>query len=76
MPFVLYFKIELEVKKMSIYYSGTFKRSAGVVSAINKQLKLVNLKPVKKIEVRFDPFHQNAVTARYLVNITIKILIF
>ncbi|CAH1159750.1 unnamed protein product, partial [Phaedon cochleariae] len=49
---------------MSIYYSGTFTRSAGVISAIIKQLKLVNLKPVKKIQVQFDPFHPNAVTAR------------
>ncbi|RZB40399.1 39S ribosomal protein L53, mitochondrial [Asbolus verrucosus] len=49
---------------MSIYFSGTFSRSAGVISAITKQLKLVNLKPVKKIQVQFDPFHPNAVTAR------------
>ena len=49
---------------MSIYYSGTFKRSSGVISAITKQLKKVNLKPVKKIQVQFDPFHPNAVTAR------------
>ncbi|KAG5894446.1 hypothetical protein JTB14_014893 [Gonioctena quinquepunctata] len=49
---------------MSIYYSGTFTKSAGIISAINKQLKLVNLKPVKKIQVKFDPFHPNAVTAR------------
>ncbi|XP_017783137.1 PREDICTED: 39S ribosomal protein L53, mitochondrial [Nicrophorus vespilloides] len=49
---------------MSIYYSGTFKRSSGVVSSIVKHLKQVNLKPVKKIQVQFDPFHENAVTAR------------
>jgi large subunit ribosomal protein L53 len=49
---------------MSIYYSGTFSRSAGAISAIMKQLKMVNLKPVKKINVQFDPFHPNAVTAR------------
>lgn len=49
---------------MSIYFSGTFKRSSGVISAVQKQLKLVNLKPVKKIQVEFDPFHANAVTAR------------
>lgn len=55
---------------MSIYYSGTFSRSGGILSAINKQLKLVNLKPVKKIEIQFDPFHPNAITARYLVYIT------
>lgn len=49
---------------MSIYYSGTFKRSAGIISAIAKQVKLINLKPVKKIQVQFDPFHLNAVAAR------------
>ncbi|XP_044255245.1 39S ribosomal protein L53, mitochondrial isoform X1 [Tribolium madens] len=49
---------------MSIYFSGSFSRSAGVISAIVKQLKSVNLKPVKKIQVQFDPFHPNAVTAR------------
>jgi large subunit ribosomal protein L53 len=49
---------------MSIYYSGTFSRSAGAISAVMKQLKMVNLKPVKKINVQFDPFHPNAVTAR------------
>lgn len=49
---------------MSIYYSGTYKRSAGIISAIAKQMKSINLKPVKKIQVSFDPFHENAVTAR------------
>ncbi|KAJ8922811.1 hypothetical protein NQ315_007846 [Exocentrus adspersus] len=56
---------------MSIYYSGTFKRSSGVISAITKQLNQVNLKPVKRIQVQFDPFHPNAVTARnFLFHIT------
>ncbi|KAL1506672.1 hypothetical protein ABEB36_005995 [Hypothenemus hampei] len=49
---------------MSIYYSGSLTRSAGVLSAIQKQLKVVNLKPVKRIKVKFDPFHQSAVVAR------------
>ncbi|KAL3266369.1 hypothetical protein HHI36_010546 [Cryptolaemus montrouzieri] len=49
---------------MSIYFSGSFSRSGGVISAIIKQLNLINLKPVKKIQVKFDPFHPNAVTAR------------
>ncbi|XP_050298186.1 39S ribosomal protein L53, mitochondrial [Anthonomus grandis grandis] len=49
---------------MSISYSGTFTRSAGIISALYKQLKQVNLKPVKKIQVQFDPFHPQAVTAR------------
>ncbi|KAF2904761.1 hypothetical protein ILUMI_01412 [Ignelater luminosus] len=56
---------------MSIYYSGTFKRSAGLISAIVKQLDLVNLKPVKKIQVQFDPFHPQAETVRdFLFHIT------
>ncbi|XP_019866169.1 39S ribosomal protein L53, mitochondrial [Aethina tumida] len=56
---------------MSIYYSGTFKRSSGLISAISKQLKQINLKPVKRINVQFDPFHPNAVTARdFLWHIT------
>ncbi|XP_066146390.1 large ribosomal subunit protein mL53 [Euwallacea fornicatus] len=56
---------------MSISYSGTFKRSAGVISAISKQLKLINLKPVKRIKVKFDPFHEKARVARdflYTIN--------
>ncbi|KAJ8927044.1 hypothetical protein NQ314_020531 [Rhamnusium bicolor] len=56
--------LSAKLSKMSIYYSGTFTRSAGVISAIVKQLKLVNLKPVKKIQIQFDPFHPNAATAR------------
>lgn len=50
--------------KMSIYFSGCFTRSGGIVSAIAKQLKTINLKPVKKITVQFDPFHDNAVSVR------------
>ncbi|EZA48200.1 hypothetical protein X777_14115 [Ooceraea biroi] len=42
---------------MSVPFSGTLTRSAGVISAIVKQLKLLSLKPVKRIDVRFDPFH-------------------
>ncbi|CAG9855688.1 unnamed protein product [Phyllotreta striolata] len=49
---------------MSIIYTGAFSRSGGIYSAIQKQLKMVNLKLVKKIQVQFDPFHPNAVTAR------------
>ncbi|KAL4712694.1 hypothetical protein ACJJTC_007991 [Scirpophaga incertulas] len=44
---------------MSIPYSGTFRRSGGVVSAIGKQLKAVNLKAARKITVKFDPFCDN-----------------
>ncbi|XP_046383896.1 39S ribosomal protein L53, mitochondrial [Ischnura elegans] len=49
---------------MSVPFSGTLSRSAGLVSAITKQLKNVNLKPVKQISVAFDPFHHNAASIR------------
>ncbi|XP_018338183.1 PREDICTED: 39S ribosomal protein L53, mitochondrial [Trachymyrmex septentrionalis] len=41
---------------MSIHFSGTIKRSGGMMSAIVNQIKRVNLAPVNKIDVRFDPF--------------------
>ncbi|CAH2050564.1 unnamed protein product, partial [Iphiclides podalirius] len=44
---------------MSIPYSGTVRRSGGVVSAIGKQLRAVNLKAAKRITVKFDPFSDN-----------------
>lgn len=49
---------------MSISYSGTFTRSGGIVAAIGKQMKLVNLKPLKSINIKFDPFHENAQQTR------------
>lgn len=49
---------------MSIYFSGSFTRSAGLISAITKELKSINLKPIKRIQVQFDPFHPKSVTAR------------
>lgn len=49
---------------MSIPISGTFQRSKGVVSAIGKQLKLVNLKAAKRITVKFDPFGDNVTHTR------------
>ncbi|XP_012534234.1 39S ribosomal protein L53, mitochondrial [Monomorium pharaonis] len=42
---------------MSIPFSGTLQRSGGLMSAIIKQLKRVDLKPVNRIYVRFDPFN-------------------
>lgn len=50
---------------MSIPFSGTLTRSAGIYSAIGKQLKSVSLKPVKQVVFRFDPFHQNVKTIRF-----------
>lgn len=49
---------------MSIKVGGAFRRSGGIVSAIGKQLKLVNLKAVQRITVSFDPFHESAVPTR------------
>lgn len=51
---------------MSVPFSGTLKRSAGIVSAIAKQLRFVNLKPVKKVVVKFDPFNKNVTETRYV----------
>jgi large subunit ribosomal protein L53 len=45
---------------MSIKYSGTFTRSGGLISAIIKQAKIVNLKAVKRVTVKFDPFHPSS----------------
>ncbi|XP_069704179.1 large ribosomal subunit protein mL53 [Periplaneta americana] len=49
---------------MSVPFSGTLKRSAGIGSAIAKQLKLLNLKPVKKVVIKFDPFAENVTATR------------
>ncbi|XP_045778285.1 39S ribosomal protein L53, mitochondrial [Maniola jurtina] len=49
---------------MSIPYSGTIRRSGGVVSAIGKQLRAVNLKAAKRITVKFDPFGDNVIHTR------------
>lgn len=56
---------------MSIYISGCRTRSAGVISAIAKQLRTLNLKPVKKIQIQFDPFHERTKETRdFLFQIT------
>ena len=49
---------------MSIYYSGALRRSNGIVAAIAKQLKSVNLKAVKRVTVSFNPFNENAKSTR------------
>lgn len=49
---------------MSIPFSGTLRRSGGIVSAIGKQLKAVNLKAAKRITVKFDPFSNNVTETR------------
>ncbi|XP_071546770.1 large ribosomal subunit protein mL53 [Panulirus ornatus] len=47
---------------------GTFTRSGGVFAALGKQVKLLNLQPVKKIVFTFDPFSENAVVVRNTLN--------
>lgn len=49
---------------MSVPFSGGFTRSAGIYSAIGKQLKSVNLKPIKQVVFKFDPFKPNVKTIR------------
>lgn len=44
--------------------TGSMSRSGGLMSAIAKNLKLMNLKAAKRITVTFDPFHPNARQAR------------
>jgi hypothetical protein len=56
-------------KKMSVGFSGTLKRSGGVASAIAKQIRLLNLKPVKNIVVKFDPFNKNVTQTRYVISV-------
>ncbi|KAG5347187.1 RM53 protein, partial [Acromyrmex charruanus] len=51
---------------MSIHFSGAIKRSSAM-SAVVKQIKRINLAPVDKIDVRFDPFdHQSKQTRDFL----------
>lgn len=40
--------------------TGSLSRSAGLWSAISKNVQLLSLKPVKRITVTYDPFHENA----------------
>lgn len=47
-----------------IKHTGSFSRSGGLWSAIAKNMRLMNLKAAKRITVTYDPFHQNARTAR------------
>jgi large subunit ribosomal protein L53 len=49
---------------MSIYFAGTFKRSGGVLSAVGKQIKMLNFKAVNRVTIKFDPFDSKASTLR------------
>ncbi|KAK7863735.1 hypothetical protein R5R35_011141 [Gryllus longicercus] len=57
---------------MSVPFSGTIGRSRGIVDAIHKQLRLLNLKPVGRIAIKFDPFGSKASETRnFLFHITL-----
>jgi hypothetical protein len=45
---------------MSVPFSGVFTRSGGVMAAVAKQIKLLNFRAVKRVTVKFDPFHEKA----------------
>lgn len=51
---------------MSVKYSGTLSRSKGIFDAINKNLKQVNLKGVRRVTVTFDPFKEDVKHTRYV----------
>lgn len=52
---------------MSIYRcSGLVRKPSGLIHEIIHQLKVVDLRPVQRIEYKFDPFHQSAKHVRDL----------
>ncbi|KAF6214001.1 hypothetical protein GE061_011730 [Apolygus lucorum] len=52
---------------MSIPFSGVLGLSGGLTAAIAKQVKSVNLKPVKRVVFKFDPFHDSVEQTRYFM---------
>lgn len=51
-------------KTMSLPITGSLSRSGGLISAIAKNLRLLNLKAVKRITISFDPFGENVKETR------------
>lgn len=49
---------------MSLLPTGTFSRSGGLISAIAKNIRNMNLKAAKRITISFDPFHENVTSTR------------
>lgn len=49
---------------MSVPFAGTLTRSGGIFAAVAKQIKMINFKGVKRVTVKFDPFDEQAHTAR------------
>ncbi|XP_055709267.1 uncharacterized protein LOC129805408 [Phlebotomus papatasi] len=47
-----------------MFRSGTITRSGGLFSAIAKQSKLINIKPVNRITFTFDPFSEKSTELR------------
>ncbi|XP_059618498.1 large ribosomal subunit protein mL53 [Phlebotomus argentipes] len=47
-----------------MFRSGTITRSGGIFSAIAKQSKLINIKPVNRITFTFDPFNKRSTEVR------------
>lgn len=52
--------------KMSIVRNGLVKSAGGLFSHIAKNVKLVNLKAVKRITISFDPFGENVKSTRWV----------
>ena len=44
--------------------TGSFTRSAGLFSALAKQVKLLNLKPAKRVVFSYDPFGEDVLAIR------------
>lgn len=52
---------------MSIYRNwGLLRKPSGLLYEITEQLKVVDLRPLKRIEYKFDPFHESAKHVREL----------
>lgn len=49
---------------MSIPATGSLSRSGGLISAVAKNIRLLNLKGVKRVSLTFDPFHEHASATR------------
>uniref|UniRef100_A0A8D8RYP2 Large ribosomal subunit protein mL53 n=1 Tax=Cacopsylla melanoneura TaxID=428564 RepID=A0A8D8RYP2_9HEMI len=49
---------------MALVFSGSKTKSSGIIQAIIKQRKMLNLKPVKRIVFKFDPFDENCINVR------------
>lgn len=48
----------------SFKFTGSLSRSDGLKSAIEKNVRLLSLKPIKRITLSYDPFHTNAGAVR------------